>query len=116
MPAYVIKEFGTPPAIPSGALSDTLLAAMEVAFVDSMETASWQEAQKVALREIVAAGDPRVAWLIANLMRFAPSQWLNAELANAAAALLEINAPTQNHWASSPTSSSPGMSRRRRIT
>lgn len=98
LPDYVIEEFGTPPPVPDGALSDDLGAAMTVAFVDSMESSSWQEAQKIALGEIVDAGDPRVAWLVADLMRFAPSRWLNAELADAAAQLLGIPAPDNNHW------------------
>jgi len=41
LPTCVTEEFGTPPAIPSGPLSDSLLAAMEVAFVETTETANW---------------------------------------------------------------------------
>ena len=98
LPDYVIEEFGSPPSVPDGALSEVLRSALTVAFVDSMAQTSWQEPQKVALAELVAANDPRVAWLIADLMRFAPSRWLSAELADAAATLLGIESPTNNHW------------------
>ena len=36
LPDYVVEEFGTPPAIPTGPLSADVQAAAEVAFVDGM--------------------------------------------------------------------------------
>jgi len=36
LPDYVIAQFGTPPAVPSGPLSDTLETAADMAFVESM--------------------------------------------------------------------------------
>ena len=84
LPDYVIEEFGSPPAVPDGPLSEALQSAVTVAFVDSMERTTWQEPQIDALEEIVAANDPRVAWLIADLMRFAPSRQLNSDLSDAA--------------------------------
>jgi hypothetical protein len=69
-----------------------------VAFVNSTERTSWQEPQIAALGEIVDANDPRVAWLIADLMRFAPSRRLNSDLADAASQLLGIESPINNHW------------------
>ncbi|MBS29092.1 MAG: hypothetical protein CL566_09275 [Alphaproteobacteria bacterium] len=38
LPDYVIEEFGTPPSVPSGPLSDALRSAIELAFVDSMKS------------------------------------------------------------------------------
>ncbi|MDA0787728.1 MAG: DUF3179 domain-containing (seleno)protein [Proteobacteria bacterium] len=98
LPDYVIEEFGSPPAVPDGPLSEALQSAVTVAFVDSMERTTWQEPQIDALEEIVAANDPRVAWLIADLMRFAPSRQLNSDLSDAAAQLLGIEPPRDNHW------------------
>ncbi|MEP4380210.1 MAG: DUF3179 domain-containing (seleno)protein [Alphaproteobacteria bacterium] len=98
LPDYVIEDFGTPPAVPEGALSEALQSAVTVAFVESMERTSWQEAQINALDEIIEANDPRIAWLIADLMRFAPSRQLNSDLAEAASRLLGIAPPTSNHW------------------
>ena len=98
LPDYVIKEFGKPPAIPEGPLTRALQSAVTVAFIDSMAQSSWQEDQTAALGEIVEAKDPRIAWLVADLMRFASNPQLNAELADAAAKLLGIKSPNENHW------------------
>jgi len=98
LPDYVIEEFGKPPAVPEGSLSKALQSAITVAFIDSMAQSSWQVAQTTALREIVESKDPRIVWLIADLMRFVPGRQLNAELANAAYKLLGIESPNGNHW------------------
>lgn len=98
LPDYVIEEFGNPPAVPEGPLSEALQSAIEVAFIDTMKNTQWQAEQSAALDEIVAAKDPRVAWLIADLMRFAPSRALSTELAVAASRLLGIDPPGNDHW------------------
>ena len=97
LPDYVIEEFGEPPAVPDGPLSKELQSAVTVAFIDTVAQSNWQEDQTKALGEIVASKDPRIVWLIADLMRFAPSRQLNAELADAASELLGIKSPTNDH-------------------
>lgn len=99
LPDHVISEFGEPPTIPDDPHTETLRSAMQTAFVDSMTNGSWTEAQASALAEIVTYDDPRVAWLISDLMRFVSSPDLSTGLATAAAALLDINPPAQNQWA-----------------
>ncbi len=98
LPAYVIEQVGAPPAIPQGGLSEELKSAVKVAFVDSIEGSTWGTDQEVALRTIAESKDPRLAWPISDLMRFAPGHALNVQLANAAATLLEIDTPQENHW------------------
>ena len=98
LPDYVIKEFGKPPAVPEGPLSKELQSAVTVAFIDSMAQSSWQEDQTTALGELVGSKDPRIVWLIADLMRFVSGRQLNAELANAASQLLGIRTPNENRW------------------
>jgi len=98
LPDYVIEQFGKPPAIPEGPLSEALQSAVQVAFVESMERSTWGSDQTTALGEISASKDPRLAWIISDLMRFAPDQQLNAELANAASNVLGIELPNGNHW------------------
>ncbi len=98
LPDYVIEEFGEPPVVPDGPLSDALQSAVNVAFVDSMANTVWQDPQAIALLQIVGSKDPRIAWLIADLMRFVPGRRLSQGLAGAAAELLGIEAPTQNEW------------------
>lgn len=98
LPDYVIAEFGTPPAVPAGPPSAAVQAALQTAFVDSFAKSSWDDDQTTALEVIAAAKDPRIVWLISDMMRFVSSGALGAVLSGVAADLLEIDPPTQNHW------------------
>lgn len=98
LPSYVIEQFGTPPAIPDVPLSAALIASVKTAFVVSMSDGVWGSDQTVALTKIAASGDPRLVWLISDLMRFVPDPALNAELSNAASALLGKNFDARNSW------------------
>jgi hypothetical protein len=97
-PDYVTEQFGNPPAVPDGPLSEELQSAVQVAFVDVLTQSAWGQEQSDALSKVAASKDPRIAWVIADLMRFASGQQLNTALANSAAKLLEIETPTENHW------------------
>lgn len=98
LPDYVIKKFGTPPAIPEGPLSEALQAAVNTAFIDTMKKGRWEDAQTKALDVITKGKDPRIAWLIADLMRFATDKEVVLELTWSASKLLGIEAPYLNHW------------------
>lgn len=98
LPGYVIKQFGKPPAIPKGPLSKELQAAVEVAFIDGLTQESWGRDQTLALDEIAASKDPRIAWIIADLMRFSSGQALDTELSNAAFKLLGKKPVSVNKW------------------
>lgn len=98
LPDYVIEEFGRPPAVPQGDLSQDLAKAVRVAFIESMEQSSWGPDQTVALEQIAAASDPRVAWAIADLMRFSWGHAFDNRLADAAARLLQIDLTEQSRW------------------
>ena len=79
-------------------MADEVQAALRVAFVDSVKQSSWGEDQSNALLEIAKSKDPRLAWIIADLMRFSWRQHFDSELANAAAALLEIELKSPQRW------------------
>ena len=98
MPDYVIAAFGTPPEVADVPLTDALKAAIQTAFVDSITTSSWGPDQQAALGVVTASGDPRLAWIISDLMRFVTGATLANTLGTAAADLLEIEPPTSNHW------------------
>ncbi|MEM6666671.1 MAG: DUF3179 domain-containing (seleno)protein, partial [Pseudomonadota bacterium] len=95
---HVIARFGAPPAVPDGVLSDSLQAAVKVTFMDSVAQSAWGRDQTIALEEIAGSKDPRLAWIISDLMRFSTGPRLNTALSDAAARLLEIEPPRQNHW------------------
>ena len=98
LPEYVIDKYGKPPTVPEGPLSKELQSAVRVAFVDSTTQSKWEKAQETAIRQIAKSKDPRIAWLIGDLLRFVPGGELNSTLAYYAAQLLGIEAPTRNHW------------------
>ena len=98
LPQYVIEKFGHPPAIPEGPVTPELRAAVRTAIIDSVTQQTWTEAQSVALTEIAKSEDPRLAWIISDLMRFTWRQYFDTELANAAAALLQIELKSPQPW------------------
>lgn len=98
LPDYVISDYGYPPSVPQGPLSPALQSAARTAFVDSMTQSTWGRDQSLALREIAASGDPRLVWLISDLMRFAPERRLSAELSTAASDLLGKDIGIRDGW------------------
>ena len=98
LPDYVIEEFGQPPAIPDGPLPERLQSAVRTAFVESVRQSVWGEDQELALEEVAASGDPRLVWIISDLMRFITSRELQDRLSAAAGALLEREFASPNNW------------------
>lgn len=98
LPDYVIEKYGSPPAVPAGPLSDELKSAVKTVFVDSVEQTTWGRDQTQALSEIVEAKDPRLVWLISDIMRFVSGQALNAILTDAASELLGKGIRHRNSW------------------
>ncbi len=98
LPGYVIEEFGNPPEVPTGPLSVQLQSAVQAAFVDSMAQSKWGKEQAEALDEISRSGDPRIAWIISDMMRFVPWQELQAVLAISASRLLGTEPQGNNYW------------------
>ena len=98
LPDYVIEEFGHPPPVPTSDLAPEMQFAVRVAFADSVLLKTWDENQEQALAAIAASGDPRLAWLIADLLRFVPARELHVKLSNAAGTLLGKEFPLDNNW------------------
>ena len=98
LPDHVIQKFGNPPPVPDGPLSEELQSAVQVAFVESMSQSGWGRDQTEALLEISKSKDPRLVWMISDLMRFAARPELNAIFAIAASDLLGKDLRTQNAW------------------
>lgn len=98
LPAHVIDEFGAPPEIPTGPLSDELAAAVQTAFVVPVETSNWGPEQGVALEVISASGDPRLVWIISDLLRFVSGRDLGFVLTDVASELLGKELQGINTW------------------
>jgi len=95
---HVIEQFGLPPAIPDGALDDEIVKALESVFGDSMKDGRWTNDQSEALQILANSEDPRLAWLVSDLMRIVSSQDLAGLLAAAITSLLGIEFPDANLW------------------
>lgn len=98
LPDYVIEEFGEPPAIPEGPLSDALQSAVQAAFIDSIAQSAWGRDQTLAMEEISQSKDPRIVWIISDLMRFVSEPQLHAILAISASELLGKDLQDADHW------------------
>ncbi len=98
LPDYVIAEFGRPPPVPAGPLADGLAQDIRTAFIDSITQSQWGDAQTEALARIAASDDPRIGWLVSDMMRFVSSGRLTVALSETAADLLGIDPPRRNHW------------------
>lgn len=100
IPDYVIAQYGAPPPIPTGPLSREVKRAIKTSFITSMRRQTWGRDQSLALEELVASKDIRVAWIISDLMRFITDPNLNETLADAAARLFEKDLGNNGHWGS----------------
>ncbi len=98
LPDYVIEQFGHPPSVPTGPLSDELRDAVETAFVVSIRDGVWGQDQDIALRQVRESGDPRLAWIISDLMRFIPHAETSAVFASAASDLLGKQLLDSRYW------------------
>jgi len=98
LPQYVIDQFGQPPSIPSGKLSDEVQAAVEAIFIDGLGGTAWGDEQTNAVEVIKNSGDPRLVWLLSDLMRFAGPDGLSVLLADATRELLDIELSGNRYW------------------
>lgn len=90
LPAHVIEQFGAPPTTPRGAMPDELGRALQSLIASSFDQSNWEANAPDALRIITRSKDPRLVWLIADMMRFTWRRKPNDALAETAAAILGI--------------------------
>jgi len=93
-------QFGTPPTSPSGAFPPELASAVQIAFVDSLETRTWGPEQSEALALITQSGDPRIGWIVSDMMRFTANRALFNDLMDAASGLLDTEFGQRATWGS----------------
>ena len=94
----VIERFGTPPEIVDGPLDKNVMEAMDIVFIEGMQSGIWGEEQTEALQAIADSGDVRLTWLVSDLMRIAGSSALRTALVDAADSLLEKAIDRNNGW------------------
>jgi len=94
LPDYVLAEYGSPPAIPKGALSDDLQDAIDIVIAGSFDQANWDSYGSQARDVVIQSKDPRVVWLLADLMRFTWRKETNDALSDMAIDILGIELET----------------------
>ena len=99
LPDYVIETFGAPPATPSGALSADVLKAVDRAVADGLDQDAWVQGASDAYDVLIASGDPRVAWILVDLMRFSWRADFRQSLGATAADILQIDLRSARHRA-----------------
>ncbi|MFK8078234.1 MAG: hypothetical protein AB8B84_16765 [Granulosicoccus sp.] len=95
---HVLEQFGPPPSVPSGELNQELKNAVKTVFTESLADSGWTQDQSLALNVIANSEDPRLAWWIGDLMRFAGGGGLSDVLGSAASKLLGIKFPERRYW------------------
>ncbi|MFK7890204.1 MAG: DUF3179 domain-containing (seleno)protein [Granulosicoccus sp.] len=98
LPDYIVEAFGHPPDVPNGVLDPEITDALDKVFGEALSERTWGEEQQSAFRTLAESEDPRLAWLISDMMRIAASPTLNAILSDAASKLLNIGFEDSNYW------------------
>ena len=98
LPDYVVEQFGVAPPVPEGPLSPAIQFAARVAFVDSTALSVWDKNQELAVAAIGRSGDPRLAWIISDMLRFAAGKQPQQALTLAASGLLGKTFDVNNAW------------------
>ena len=97
LPRGSVRDFGPAPAIPSGPLNAEVQAAVETVFIEGIE-AGWGIEQDRALDVIKESKDPRLAWSVADLLRFAPGGPLGNDLSITIKQLLNFDRGEVSVW------------------
>ena len=92
------KTFGAPPALKTGPLEPEVAEAMEVIFGANLHSNSWGSEQSDAMSVISSSGDPRLAWVISDLMRIAGGSQLFSLLGKTASELLGVDVAGNDSW------------------
>ncbi len=98
LPRGEVKDFGTPPTIPTGELKAEVVKALNTAFADTLQSDVWSNDQFAALETIASSKDVRLAWLISDYMRIVSSAQLNAILSTVASDLMGVDIDNRKAW------------------
>lgn len=98
--SHVLEQFGSPPSVPEGPLDEDLKAAVDLIFKDLLAGGNWKPDYVTALNTIGASGDPRLAWLLADMLRFVNHPELIAWLGLSIERLLDIKFKDGSVWGS----------------
>ena len=97
LPRGSVRDFGPAPAVPDGVLSPKVQAAVDNVFIKAM-TIGWGDEQDQALEVINNSKDPRLAWIVADLLRFSQGHSAYNELGLTLKQLLNFKSGDVSIW------------------
>ena len=98
LPVGQVQDFGPAPDVPTGELSQEIIDNLNTVFGDNIAEFRFEAEQVQALEELGNSGDPRVAWLMSDLLRIAQSQDLRRQLLDAGTAVTGNQIDPVNPW------------------
>jgi len=96
LPTGEVRDFGTPPAVPSGPLSARVADALDRSFGSILLEGITTEDELDAVRAFAESGDARLAWPITDLLRLVRPSQFRTELIEAADALTKVDSDDQD--------------------
>lgn len=98
LPDHALEQFGPRPAVPASGLSGEVQAALGEVIADVLDQSAWDPNDRAALEALEQTNDPRLAWILSDMMRFTWSRAPDDAVAASAAALLGITYETPYRW------------------
>ena len=98
VPAGEPQDFGPAPEVPEGPLSDEVTAALDSFFGPSLTDGILLQAELEELQKIEGAGDPRLGWIISDLLRITTPGELRDRLVLAGGRATGLEIDPSNPW------------------
>ncbi len=95
-------DIGAPPKVVTGPIKQSTRDALDVLLTDFGQS-PWNSDMDAALSVIADSGDPRLAWVVTDLLRFVSSPELNDDIAEALNKLLDTKLRGSSTWHASVT-------------
>jgi hypothetical protein len=96
LPVGATQDFGTPPAVPSGAVSAAVADALNQSFGSILIDGTTTEDELDGVRAFAESGDVRLAWPVSDLLLLTRPSQFRTELLNAVEALTQVDSGDQD--------------------
>lgn len=95
---YTVDRFGPSPEVPEGPLDDATANAVETLMGERLANRIYDEESDAAIDALGASGDPRVAWLLSDMLRIAREESLSNRLTAAIEELVGRDFTAFGRW------------------
>lgn len=95
---YTADRFGPAPPVPDGPLDADTAAAVETLMGERLRNRIYDEESDAAIDQLGASGDPRVAWLLSDMLRIAQDTNLRTRLSRALEELVDQEFTSFSKW------------------